>query len=404
MRPSTRLRQGTAIALALVTFGLTLVGLVLGGGTFGGTSGTERSVVGDLIQLVTVLAMAIVGGAIAVRRPGNPIGWLFIWFGFLTATYVAAGGYAIHAVVIDPGSLPGGVWAAWYRNWADRCVAALMLLAFFLFPTGRLASPRWRFALVFPPLMALGMAMRAFVPAPMDFLGLPDPAALAWVPQIVSNGILGGVPAIAGAGFAFAQLLTRFRRAGGVEREQIKWLTIPVVGLIVALIATILDLVFGGEAGARGNGLVVSALYALVELLLPVCMGIAVLRYRLFDIDVLINRALVYGATTALIAAAFFAAIVVLQALLRPITSGSEVAVAVSTLASIALAQPLRRRMQGVVDRRFYRARYDAARTLDDFSVRLRDQVALEAVRSDLLDAVRETVQPTHASLWLRTE
>ena len=404
MRPSTRLRQGTAIALAAVTVGLAVVGVVLGGGTFGGTSGTERSVVGDLFQLVILLATAIVGGAIAVRRPGNPIGWVFSGLAFLTATYLAAGGYAIHSVVIDPGSLPGAVWAAWFRNWADRCVAALMLLAFFLFPTGRLASRRWRFALVFPPLMALGMVARAFVPGPMDFLSLPDPAGLAWVPQSVANGFTGGVPAIAGAVVAFAQLLTRFRVAGGVEREQIKWLTIPVVGLIVALVATVFDLAFGGEPGARGNGIVVSALYALVELLLPVCMGIAVLRYRLFDIDVLINRALVYGATTALIGLAFFGGIVVIQTLLRPFTSGSEVAVAASTLLSFALFQPLRRRVQGSVDRRFYRSRYDAARTLDDFNMRLRDQVALDAVRLDLLDAVRETVQPVHASLWLRAE
>jgi len=119
---------------------------------------------------------------------------------------------------------------------------------------------------------------------------------------------------------------------------------------------------------------------------------------------VLINRALVYGSTTAAIGIAFFAGIVILQSILRPLTSGSEVAVAISTLASVALAQPLRRRMQGVVDRRFYRSRYDAARTLDEFSVRLRDQVALDAVQTDLLDAVRDTVQPAHASLWLRTE
>ena len=137
---------------------------------------------------------------------------------------------------------------------------------------------------------------------------------------------------------------------------------------------------------------------------IPIAIAIAILHEHLYEIDVLINRALVYGATTVGIAVAFFAAIVVLQALLRPFTGGSEIAVAISTLASVALAQPLRVRTQSFVDRRFYRSRYDAARTLDDFSVRLRDQVALDAVRTDLLDAVRDTVQPSYASLWLRPE
>ncbi len=141
---------------------------------------------------------------------------------------------------------------------------------------------------------------------------------------------------------------------------------------------------------------------ATVTVLIPISIGIAVLRYRLYDIDVLINRALVYGATTAGIAIAFFAGIVVLQSLLRPLTSGSELAVAASTLVSFALFQPLRRRIQDAVDRRFYRSRYDAARTLDAFSVQLRDEVDLDAVRAELVSAVRDTVQPAHASVWLR--
>src|SRR5437868_3886983 len=165
-------------------------------------------------------------------------------------------------------------------------------------------------------------------------------------------------------------------RGEGAEREQIKWLAIPVLALVIALVVTVIDLARGGS----GGGAAVSSLYAVVQLLLPVCMAIAILRYRLYDIDVLINRALVYGATTAGIAVAFFGGIVVLQAILRPITSGSELAVAVSTLVSFALFQPLRRRVQEIVDRRFYRSRYDAVRTLDTFSVRLRVEVDLDAV------------------------
>ena len=387
-----------AIGLAVATASLALAGIALGGGTFGGVDGTDRSAwAADAFQLVSLLATAVVGLTIAVRRPNNPIGWIFSWYGLITAFYLAAGGYAVHEAVA-PGSLPGGEWAAWFRNWADRSVASLVLLAFMLFPTGRIASPRWRPALALPPLMALGMAARAFVPGPMDFLGVANPLGLAWVPRSVNNGFAGGVPAMVGAVVAYAQLSTRYRAAGGAERQQIKWLAIPVVALAVALLATVTDLTLGGTGGGPG----ISSLYAVVELLLPVCMAIAILRYRLFDIDILINRAIVYGATTAGIALAFFAGIVVLQAILRPLTSGSELAVATSTLVSFALFQPLRRRFQSAVDRRFYRSRYDATRTLEAFSIRLRDEVDLDAVRVSLLDAVARTVRPSQASVWLR--
>jgi len=397
-----RARSG-AIGLAVTALTLAAAGVVLGGGSLGGigTAG-EPSVVADAFQLVSLLATLIVGVTVAVRRPGNPIGWIFTLLALITGIYLAAGGYAIRATVIAPGSLPGGEWAAWLRNWADRSSTGLVLLAFLLFPTGRLASRRWRPALVLPPLVALGFAARAFVPGSMHFLGVSNPIGLDWIPQGVANGVTGGIPLIAGTLVAFAELVTRFRAAGGVEREQIKWLTLPVVALLAAMATTVGTLMAGISTETGVNGPVISALYAFAGFLLPVCMGIAVLRYHLYDIDLLINRALVYGATTATIGVAFFAGIVVLQAILRPLTSGSELAVAASTLLSVALFQPLRRRVQGAVDRRFYRSRYDAARTLDAFSVRLRDQVALDSVRADLLDAVRETVQPAHASVWLR--
>jgi hypothetical protein len=141
---------------------------------------------------------------------------------------------------------------------------------------------------------------------------------------------------------------------------------------------------------------------SIVQLALPAAVAIAVLRYRLYDIDVLINRSLVYGALSATLAATYFATVVLFQTVLRPVVSGSELAVAVSTLATLALAQPLRRRIQDAVDRRFSRSRYDAARTLDDFGVRLRDEVDLDAVRAELVDAVQQTVHPAHASVWLR--
>jgi len=395
--------RSAATGLATATVALTAVGVAMGSGTLGGFNGLDRSAsAGDAFQLVSLLATATVGLIVALRRPANPIGWIFSSLALFTALYLAAGAYAIRDVVLAPGSLPNGEWAAWFRNWADRSSSAFVLLAFLLFPTGRLASRRWRFALVLPPLVALGFAGRALVPGQMDFLGVPNPLGLDWVPADLNDGRTGGPELAVGTLVAFVQLATRYRRAGPAERDQIKWLTLPVVALAAAMIATITTIVRGVSTDEGVNGEVISALYALVFFLLPISMGIAILRYHWLDIDILINRALVYGATTAGIALAFFGGIVILQAILRPVTSGSELAVAASTLLSFALFQPLRRRFQSAVDRRFYRSRYDAARTLDAFSVRLRDEVDLDAVRGGLLDAVRDTVHPAHASVWLR--
>jgi hypothetical protein len=392
-----------AIALAVATVVLVAAGFVLGGGTLGGLDGNDLTLsAADAAQVASLVGIATIGLVVALRRPGNPIGWIFGATGVLTGLFVAAGGYAIHAIVIAPGSLPAGEWAAWFRHWADRSTVALVLLAFLLFPSGRLASPRWRPALVLPVIVAVGFATRGLVPGSLPFLGVPNPLGLDWMPPDADDGRYGGIPFILGTIVATAQLVVRFRRARTVEREQIKWLALPLGAFIVALFATLATILLGLHDELDVNGPVISALYTLAELLLPLCMAIAILRYRLFDIDLLINRALVYGATTAGIAVAFFVAILFLQTVLRPITSGSEVAIAASTLTCLALFQPLRRRIQDTVDRRFYRGRYDAARTLDAFSVRLRDEVDLDAVRAELVDAVRDTVQPAHTSVWLR--
>jgi hypothetical protein len=193
--------------------------------------------------------------------------------------------------------------------------------------------------------------------------------------------------------------VVRFRRAHGIEREQLKWILYAATVVGIGLVAQIpISIAMAPDAAANASNAIATSAFACV----PVAIGIAVLRYRLYDIDVLIRRTIVYGATTGAIAVAFFGGIVVLQAVLDPLTSGSELAVAASTLLSFALFQPLRRRFQSAVDRRFYRSRYDAARTLDAFSVRLRDEADLDAVRGGLLDAVRDTLHPADASVWLR--
>jgi hypothetical protein len=210
------------------------------------------------------------------------------------------------------------------------------------------------------------------------------PLALAGVSFLIAGGC--GVASV-------ASLFVRYRRAAGPERQQIKWY---LYGGAIASATFVVIIGFGVP--------LTSATYLVsgATIVIAAAAAVAIFRYHLYDIDLLINRTLVYGLTTGGLALAFFALVVALQTLLRPFTGGSEIAVAGSTLGSVALFQPLRQRAQAGVDRRFYRSRYDAGRTVDDFSVRLRDEVDLEALRAGLLDAVSETMRPTHASLWLR--
>jgi len=271
-------------------------------------------------------------------------------------------------------------------------VSLILPVVLLRFPDGRLLSPRLRgvewCAGVTAPDLASFMALR---PGPLQSAPFADnPFA---VDQPVLLGALIGLATIGFVtnGVTALSVIARFRRSFGIERLQLKWLAFSVLPLAAT-----------GIASAVLPDKIGQVLYVLLALFVPIAIGIAILRYRLYDIDVLINRALVYGATTAMIGVAFFAGIVVLQAILRPLTSGSEVAVAASTLLSFALFQPLRHRIQGVVDRRFFRSRYDAVRILDAFSSRLRDEVDLDAVRTDLLDAVHQTVRPAHANVWLR--
>ena len=348
---------------------------------------------------VVAPTVATAGLLIARRQPRNAIGWLLLVAGLSMGYGGFVQEYATRAVIIAPGSLPGAVALAWVTSWSfSFAVGPMLTLIPQLFPTGRPLTPRWT------PLLWCGAL---FIPLSFFLFGLapgPTENAVFIDNPLGASGALADARTFLEAPLGSFMVLTvlasgaalagRFRRARGIERAQLKW---------VASSAVFCALAFGGmllfNTSKPTQVVMIAALTTM-----PVAIGIAILRYRLYDIDVLINRALVYGSTTAAIGIGFFAGIVILQSILRPLTSGSEVAVAVSTLASVALAQPLRRRMQGVVDRRFYRSRYDAARTLDQFSVRLRDQVALDEVRTDLLDAVRDTVQPAHASLWLRTE
>ncbi len=387
-RPGAWLLWSLAVALAAVGAGFILVSLDAAVPDNWGFRGYW-----DL----AAPTFATAGLLIARRQPRNSIGWILL----VSAVAQGFGGfvqeYATRAVLIAPGSLPGAVPLAWIASWSFAIFAfALLALMPQLFPNGRPLGPRW-----WPLLWCGGLAVPFAVllfglePGPLNNASFIDNPLVQPGTFVGVRALIGPAAGIFMAGTVAASqtaLVVRFRRARGIERQQIKWFASSAVICAVAFVVMVAD----GQ-DKRWQIVVIGAIMTI-----PIAIGIAILRYRLYDIDVLINRALVYGATTAGIAVAFFAGIVVLQALLRPITGGSELAVAASTLACFALFQPLRRRVQTSVDRRFYRARYDAARTLDTFSARLRDEVDLDAVRADLLAAVRDTVQPAHASVWLR--
>jgi hypothetical protein len=285
----------------------------------------------------------------------------------------------------------------------------LLSLLLLLFPDGKFISPRWRAAFIGPLVLGVAAGLVTLlaagpIRANADIVKPFGTERLVTVAETLT--VVYFASFVLGIVFGAASLFRRYRSGGSVQRQQVKWVAASA-SLIVLFFVTLFGLLvvrnfFPDVLEERVVGPALQAANLASALSLPVAITVAVLRYRLYDIDILINRTLVYGATTAAIAAAFFGGIVVLQSLLRPFTAGSEIAVAASTLLSVALFQPIRRRIQHGVDRRFYRSRYDAARTLDAFSVRLRDEVDLVAVRGELLDAVRDTVQPAHAGVWLR--
>lgn len=359
---------------------------------------------------ISTFAFPLVGILILTRQPRNTIGWILLAIGAIWGASGLLSAYGEYGLRTHPGSVPGADVAIALSSpmWAPA-IGVMGVYLLLLFPDGRLSSPRWRMVAWLGAIGIVGAwASLTSVPGPLADSGYPDVTnplgidALQGVEGLVVVFIaLIPISIVASA----VSLVQRFRRSAGTVRLQLKWLTAAaaIVAAFYALaIAASINTAWGGVEDTPTIVSIIQNLAVFSFALIPIAIGFAILRHRLYDIDVIINRALVYSATTAAIAIAFFAGIVVLQAILRPVTSGSELAVAASTLASVGLFQPLRRRMQATVDHRFYRSRYDAARTLDSFAVRLRDEIDLDALRAELIAAVGETVQPTHASLWLK--
>jgi hypothetical protein len=341
-----------------------------------------------------VLALAIPAALILWRHPAHTIGWLFAGTAILSAletfsiTYAAA---AIHGEKLPAGTVAAGIFPVL----TALRTAPLITLVPLYFPDGRLPSARWLpvvwAALAGTAGFALAMAV---LPARIPLIGIENPFG-AWdsAPLVFgamsASALLVCVTSIAAA----VSVVWRFRIAAAEVRQQIKWFAVAAsVPVLVAFPTLLLELPIA----------ISSVIITLASTSIPAAVTLAILRYRLYDIDLLINRTLVYGLLSAALAATYFTGVVVLQAALRPLTGGSEVAVALSTLTVVAVFAPLRRRIQTAVDRLFYRSRYDAGRTLDAFGAALRDEVDLDSVRADLLDVVGATLRPAHASLWLR--
>jgi hypothetical protein len=342
-------------------------------------------------------AFMVVGALVVAHRPGNAIGWIFSAVGLLPITGALAAEYATYALVTRPGSLPGAILAAWYASWPWYPALALALVfAPLLFPTGRLLSPRWR-----PAAWLAGAATATFTvlaalqpdldPVADHVIANPIGVAAVENPEESTVGVALLSLLILVAVVGFVSLVIRFRRSRGEERQQLKWFTYAGALLPLSVLGDFLP------------GLVGSLVFAVPIVFLPVAAGIAVLRYRLYEIDRLINRTLVYGLLTALLASLYAGAVLVLGQVFGGVGGNPPSwVVAGATLAVAALFQPARRRIQAVVDRRFNRRRYSAVKTIEAFTARLRDEVDLDALAAELLAVADQTMQPTRVSLWLR--
>jgi hypothetical protein len=358
------------------------------------------------------LVFPVVGALIAAKRPRNPIGWILLADGLLWNLSSMMDYYSDYGAA-RPGSLPFVVGMATINNWLwVPAVGLLGTFAFLLFPNGRLPSRRWRpLAWLCGFVILLVSIMVAATPGPLEGLGgVRNPLGVLVFPGMETSPYV-LVPVFLLCMLASVlSLVLRYRYSRGEERQQIKWIAFgaSVVGFLY-LSAMIGSIVYPQDTWfAPGSPLwlLVLEYAALLSFpVIPTAIGFAVLRYRLYDIDVVINRALVYGSLTATLVLIYFGGVATIQTLFRTLTGQEQqpqLAVVVSTLAIAALFNPLHRRIQSFIDRRFYRRKYDAAKTLEVFAARLRDEIDLEALGSDLVSAVGETMQPEHVTLWLK--
>jgi hypothetical protein len=351
------------------------------------------------------LSFSTVGALVASRQPGNLVGWIFCALGLFGPLSGAGAEYALHALVTSPGLLPGGEVVAWLAEWFGGPTSfAMIAFVFLLFPDGRLLSRRWR-PVIWLNLIAIVLIFAwSFEPGPIDNLGLltiDNPFGVAGAGVLLETiGDIGFFLTLAAAIAGAISLVLRFRRSRGDERQQLKWFVFA--GAVFCVVFATGPVLWSLPASPETTW-VWPVLFLLGASTIPAATGVAILKYRLYDIDVVINRTLVYGVLTALLVTVYVGCVVSLQFIFRAlIGQETTLAVVASTLAIAALFNPLRRRVQGFVDRRFYRHKYDAAKTLEAFSAKLRDETDLDRLGDELVSVVRETMQPEHVSLWLR--
>jgi hypothetical protein len=349
---------------------------------------------------MVALGYSTVGAIVASRLPKSPIGWLFCAIGLIFGVSHFSAEYAAYALLAPSRSLPAGEAFAWLTSWVWVFGLGLIVYLDLLFPNGRLPGARWRWfawftAIVLVPAAILG----ALSPGLILSSTLINPLGVEGLPN-VSRAIEAFMYALIVVGAS--SMLARLRHAGRIERQQIEWFAYATAVAISGVILKNTVYPAVGVTWVWWVGLVLTTVGVVSS---PVAMGIAIFRYRLYQIDLIINRTLVYGSLTAVLACVYLGGVVFLQYAFRALSGeGSQLAVVASTLIIAALFIPLRRRIQSFIDRRFYRRKYDARKTLEAFSAQLRNETDLDALSDDLVGVVRETMQPVHVSLWLRSD
>jgi hypothetical protein len=399
--------------LAWSVWALSLPFAAFSGGVLGFLSASAR-IFSSLATIVLFALLALTyttfGALVASRRPENPIGWIFCAGGLILSVTVCAENYAEYALNASTGSLPGVPYAAWIASWAlGPGLALVATMLFLLFPDGKLLSRELGFvawtAVVASVVVALGDSLgRSNLGTVYGSMGNPFAVEGAVGNFLRMLGGLGVIVLLLCFLASVAALFVRLRQARGVERQQIKWFAYAAA--VMGTGPLVMFMLGGGYSALEELMWHLGYFVGILGFaLLPIATAIAILKYRLYDIDRIINSTLVYGALTVTLVGVYVGSVLSIQYAFRGLAgSGSQLAIVASTLLIAALFNPLRRRMQSFIDRRFYRRKYDAARTLEAFSAKLRNDTDLDALSEDLVDVVRETIQPAHVSVWLRPD